>query len=271
MYTITVESGLRDARLIYNIMKQMFPYGTNSLETDAAAVLDMDWQAKPDVIWLASGNENYEAANMIRRQYPQTNFIFVGKDTSGAYEAMQVRASGYILEPVTEEAVEDEIAELRHPADTGGAQLRIQCFGSFEVFSHGRIVKFSRSLSKEALAYLVDRRGASCTISELCTVLWEDRTMSTSLKSQCRVIMAALKKDLESVGAGDILVKMWNAWGIDVNKVSCDYYDYLKNGQDAANPFLGEYMSRYSWAEMTAGTLLDTSDENPGEEVQAAK
>lgn len=50
---------------------------------------------------------------------------------------------------------------------------------------------------KEALAYLIDRRGAGCTVGEICSVLWEDRQTDKKLKSQCRVIMAALKRELE--------------------------------------------------------------------------
>ena len=135
--------------------------------------------------------------------------------------------------------------------------LRIQCFGRFEVFGANGIVRFRRSLSKEAFAYLVDCRGASCTVGDICSVLWEDRTVDKNLKSQCRVILSALKKDLEAAGAGDVLVKNWNSWSLDTNKVTCDYYDFLNKDSKAVNTFLGEYMAQYSWAEKTAGRLND--------------
>ena len=67
--------------------------------------------------------------------------------------------------------------------------------------------------------------------------------------------MSALKKDLDKIGAGEVLVKNWNIWGVDTSKVSCDYYDFLKGDVEAVNSFLGEYMSQYSWAEMTLAQL----------------
>lgn len=118
-------------------------------------------------------------------------------------------------------------------------------------------MKFARSLSKEAFAYLVDRRGAGCTVGEICSILWEDRQADKMLKSQCRVILGSLKKDLETVGAGDVIVKNWNTWGIDTGKISCDYYEFLKGDALAENSFRGEYMAQYSWAEMTIGRLLE--------------
>ena len=58
------------------------------------------------------------------------------------------------------------------------------------------------------------------------------------------------------MGAEDVIVKAWNSCGIDTSKVECDYYDYLKGDNYALNSFQGEYMSQYSWAEMTLGELI---------------
>ena len=72
--------------------------------------------------------------------------------------------------------------------------------------------------------------------------------------------MASLRKDLEAAGAGDVLVKGWNTWGIDAAKIACDYYDYLRNADSAANTYRGEYMAQYSWTDMTSGSLYQMSD-----------
>lgn len=53
------------------------------------------------------------------------------------------------------------------------------------------------------------------------------------------------------------LVKNWNSWSLDTNKVTCDYYDFLNKDSKAVSTFLGEYMAQYSWAEKTAGRLND--------------
>ena len=58
------------------------------------------------------------------------------------------------------------------------------------------------------------------------------------------------------MGAESVLVKGWNAYGVDCSLIDCDYLDYLKGDSTAVNSFIGEYMIQYSWAEMTLGELI---------------
>jgi hypothetical protein len=53
-----------------------------------------------------------------------------------------------------------------------------------------------------------------------------------------------------------VLVKGWNAYGIDTSLIDCDYFNFLEGDNAAVNSFMGEYMIQYSWAEMTMGELI---------------
>ena len=97
------------------------------------------------------------------------------------------------------------------------------------------------------------------SVNELCTILWEEREADSGLKAQCRAIMRSLKLDLIKAGAGSIIGKDWNAWNIYRDKIECDYYDFLNGDVKSVNSFRGEYMTQYSWAEMTAGVLYDSA------------
>jgi two-component SAPR family response regulator len=211
-------------------------------------------ESRPDVVWACASEENYALVADPVIAERNINWIFVSEDVKHAGEAFRVRASGFVLEPVDQETAASEIRNLRYPVQQS-VQLRIQCFGNFEVMCNGTPMRFTRSLGKEALAYLIDRRGAACTISEICNTLWENRVADKSLKSQCRMIMSSLKRDLEAAGAADILVKQWNTWAVNTERVYCDYYDFLKKGKKSAEKFRGEYMAQYSWAELTSGNL----------------
>lgn len=207
------------------------------------------------------GVDAFGLAEEIRQISPETNVVLIADHSEDAVKAFAVHARGFVLRPVTEEKLREAAADLKRPspARKDPSLLMVQCFGNFEVFGKDGIVRFSRTLGKEAFAYLVDRRGAGCTVSEICSVLWEDRTIDKNLKSQCRVVMAALRKDLAAVGAEAVLIKNWNSWSVDTSKISCDFYDYLKRDPEAIDAFRGEYMAQYSWAEMTAGGLFDIS------------
>lgn len=260
MYTLCFTRGFTQAESVCEMMRALYPNGMHRVESEEETILRIVENAYPDVVWMHAEEENFALAEKCREISPATNYIFAADDRALAYDAFRLHASGYVLEPVTEENVRAELSDLRHVAHEPEARLRVQCFGNFEVFYRNRIVRFSRSLSKEALAYLVDRRGAGCTVSEICTVLWENRPVDTNLKSQCRVILASLKKDLEAVGAADVIVKGWNTWSIDAEKISCDYYDFLRNEGKSTDAYRGEYLAQYSWAEMTSGSLYQMTN-----------
>ena len=267
MITLAVDDILSIAQQIRDLMKEIDPDGSHYAESDPAEIQRLVIEKRPDLIWLdieMPGLNGLELAAEIKTALPDTNIVFVTGYSDYAVDAFGMHVSGYVLKPVTKDRLLDEIANLRIPLKDepdDKNRLRVQCFGNFEVFGRDGIVKFGRSLSKEAFAYLIDRRGAGCTVAEICSILWEDRTADKGLKSQCRVVMGALKKDLEKVGAGNVIVKNWNTWGIDTNKVDCDYYCFLRGDSGAVNSFRGEYMSQYSWAEMTVGRLFDITEE----------
>ena len=265
MVTLAVDGTLSAAEQIRDLMIEIDPDGNHYVGVDPVEMQKLAFELKPDLIWLEVGMPGGNGLGMaaeIKKLLPETNVVIVTDHPEYAVDAFRMHVSGFIVKPATKERLLDEIANARVPVVSihNDAVLTIQCFGNFEVFNRNKIVKFKRSLSKEAFAYLVDRRGAGCTVGEICSILWEERTADKGLKSQCRVVMGALKKDLEKIGAGDVLVKNWNTWGIDTSKVECDYYNFLKTDGKEGNSFNGEYMSQYSWAEMTVGRLFGIAE-----------
>ncbi len=268
MKTLAVDDRLSIAQQVAEMMREIDPEGIHLAGDDPSELLSSVEENKPDIVWLdieMPGMNGLEMAAKIKQISPDTNIVFVTGFPEYAVDAFGMHVSGFVLKPATVAKLQEEIDNLRRPiAGACESAVRVQCFGNFEVFVRGSIMKFTRSLSKEAMAYLVDRRGAGCTVSEICSVLWEDRQADKKLKSQCRVVMAALKSDLASLGVDDILVKNWNTWGVDASRISCDYYDFLKKDSLAVNSFRGEYMAQYSWAEMTVGSLFDITETDTG-------
>ena len=114
-------------------------------------------------------------ARMIQKLQPRCNIIVVTEHPEYALEALQIFVSGFLLKPANEDDVKNVLKHLRYPPEDGPAGVKIQCFGNFEIFVNGRTLAFKRSKSKELLAYLVDRNGATCTNGEMLAVLWEDK------------------------------------------------------------------------------------------------
>ena len=133
---------------------------------------------------------------MIQKIQPRCNLIVVTEHPEYALEALQIFVSGFLLKPANEADVRNVLENLRYPADDVPAGVKVQCFGNFEVFVGGRPLSFKRSKSKELLAYLVDRNGATCTNGEMLAVLWEDKPDTASLHSHLRNLIFDLSHTL---------------------------------------------------------------------------
>ena len=196
-----------------------------------------------------------EMAMRLKKIQPKMNIVFVTGYSQYAADAFRVKASDYLLKPATVESIMEALDNLRCPAPVSNAKIRIQTFGNFELFINGNPLQITRSKPKELLAYLVDKRGASVTAGQIAAVLWENKDYNRSIQKQTQTVISLLMKILKEAGLGDIIIKGWNNIAVDVRKFDCDYYGFLNGDPAAVNSYTGEYMSEYSWAEMTAGML----------------
>ncbi|MGN0470663.1 MAG: response regulator [Acutalibacteraceae bacterium] len=205
------------------------------------------------------GMTGLELAKKLKDINGKVNIIFVTGYSEYSLDAFRLYASDYLLKPVDVQQVKSAMENLRYPVKhITKKKLQIQCFGNFEVFSNGVPLYFNRNKTKELLAYLTDRKGASCTMGELTAILWENKPDSISQRSNLRNLIHDLKNTLASVDADDIILKNRNTISLKADAVECDYFDFLCGTTSAVNLYHGEYMLQYSWAEMTTATLSNT-------------
>ena len=209
------------------------------------------------------GMNGLALARMIQKLQPRCNIIVVTEHPEYALEALQIFVSGFLLKPANEADVRNVLENLRYPPETAPVGIKIQCFGNFEIFVGGRPLSFKRSKSKELLAYLVDgklvqtidSRFPTCTNGEMLSVLWEDKPDTASLHSHLRNLIFDLSHTLEDAGVNGLLVRGRSTLALDTSKVDCDYYNFLRGDRSAFNSYRGEYMTQYSWAEVTRSAL----------------
>ncbi len=197
-----------------------------------------------------------ELARDLKRIHPKINIVFATGFSEYMKEGIDLRMSGYILKPVTPEAVRVELENLRNPVEWVPTQrIQILTFGNFDVFIDGVPLKFERKQAKEILAYLVDKRGTSATYPELGAILWEDEEYDRTKQKNLQVYVASLVKSLNAVGVHDLILRNRQGLLLNTKIVDCDYYRFLSGDTRAINSFTGQYMNAYSWAEFTVGYL----------------
>ena len=183
--------------------------------------------------------------------YPRCKIIFCTGHEEYAVSAFQLHVSGYLMKPITAEAVQREINHIKGVKSTEKL-LTINCFGNFEVFYNGQILPFKRKKAKELLAVLVDRNGAGMTAKQICAILFPDDTDDTKNTTYLRQLMMDLRNTLKMIQAENVLQHETPYYRIDTNLIKCDYLSFLETGKPK---FYGEYMTQYSWAEATCAML----------------
>ena len=216
-----------------------------------------------------------DIAKAIRQKSLNTYIVF----TSGydyAITAFEIKANGYLLKPYEAERVNYEIdsayerlvalqGQVLSPlGQTRGViqkRVRFQTMPSFDMFVDGSLVQITSAKSKEFLALLVDRKGASMTLDYIVSVLWEDKDDATG-KAYFRVVLQRLMNVLKQYDLESLVIHAKNQYSLDVNQCTCDYYDILNGDKRAIDSFVGEYLSEYSWAEDTCAILFRLTDIN---------
>lgn len=219
---------------------------------------------KPDAAFLDINMGRMDGlmlARRLRESCPECAIVFVTGYSEYAVNAFELHAEGYLMKPATVKDVRRELDFIKSKkplcAPASEKRVRVQCFGNFEVFAGDAPLRFERGKTKELMAYLVDRRGAGVTMGELIAVLWEDAPDSLSMRSNLRNLIHDLKSTLSRAGADNALVKNRDTIALNCAAVECDFYDFQRCIPYAVNLYRGEYMSQYSWAEITTAGLTE--------------
>lgn len=215
----------------------------------ALALLDIDM---PDMNGLV-------LAAKIKETSPGTAIIFLTGYSEYALKAFELHAQGYLMKPVNEEKLKEEVVyalQLRESDKANeGDHIFMRTFGSFDVLVDGEPIRFSRAKSKELLAFLVDRQGALVTRAEAFSAMYEDENYTRDKQKQFDVIVRSLKSSLKDAGIEDVLDIQRGSMRVVKEKFGCDLYAFLEGDTATINAYCGQYMSAYEWAMFTEGVL----------------
>ncbi len=217
----------------------------------------IEWisQNSTDVAFLdinMRGMGGLALAEKITEIQPECKIVFCTGYEEYALSAIQLRCSGYLIKPITQEAVQKEIDHIKGK-NPNASLLDVKCFGNFEVLKNGEALTFKRRKAKELFAVLVDRNGAGMTGKQICAVMWPEDTDDVKNMDYLRHLVGDLKKTLAQAGADKVFCQEGYNYRVDTTRINCDYHRFLRTGKPQ---FHGEYMTQYSWAEGTLSLLL---------------
>lgn len=158
---------------------------------------------------------------------------------------------GFCYKPYSAERIEDFVGRIKQVRGIG-REVYARTFGSFDLFVDGEKVEFDSQKSKEFLAYLVDRRGATVLMSETVTALWPLRPLDKA-KMLYRNAKSRLDITLRGVGLQN-LVRFGRAQAsVNTDLMECDMWRYTDDESDMS--YSGEYLISYDWSVNTQHRL----------------
>ena len=260
MKIIAADDEIFALQSLENAIKQAAPEAELTVFSDVEELLGYAEAHPCDVAFLdvqMGEISGIDVAKQLKIWYPKVNIVFVTGYDKYMEKAIRLHVSGYMAKPATKESVEAELANLLNPVFPAVQNVLVaRCFGNFDVYVNGEALVFEKSKTKELLAYLIDRRGASVTSGELRAVLWGDVQTDVNTHSY----LSKLKKDLSDTlcraGVEDVFITSWNRYAVNTEAIVCDYYNYLNNEPEGIKAYNGEYMSQYSWADLNNQLLI---------------
>ena len=197
-------------------------------------------------------------AEQLKRRYPDAAIIFLIAFPQYAVQAFKLRATGYLLKPVSLGNLKEEVdyALSRGLIHLSG-HIVVQTFGNFEIFVDGETLVFHRSKAKELLAYLIDRNGRGVNRPGIYAALWEEGLYDYSKQKYLDVIIRSLRETLREAGIEEILEIKGGFLRVRTELLNCDLYRFLKNDPEAVNAYRGEYMEEYPWAIFNSASLAE--------------
>ena len=115
------------------------------------------------------GMNGLEVAKNLKEMRPDVNIVMTTAYPNYAVDAYRLHIGGYLMKPVDAEDIREELENLAHPIreESDPGKLSLHCFGEFRAEYGGEPLHFSRSKSREILAYLTAKNGASAGRNEL--------------------------------------------------------------------------------------------------------
>lgn len=192
------------------------PDASVRLFQDTDRLLEAVRDLVPDVAFLRIEMEPLNGiilGRVLSGMFPKLNLIFMADSNQYAADAIKLRPSGYLSEPITEEIIGEELSRLRYEPDP---KTRIKLLENQEVMAGEKILDFKYSKTRTLMKYLIVRNGTVFSTDEIEQYLWQgDRNH----KSYLRNILADLSSSLKAAGCEDVLIRRRGQVGINMNVV----------------------------------------------------
>ncbi len=209
-----------------------------------------------------------ELAEQLMEIDPYISVIFVTAYDKYALEAFRAHAIGYLLKPLDNNELTEQLDSLyrrlgQRTAKNANQRLTIRCFGEFSVKAAADeepAIRWKTAKAEELFALLVNYQGRAKSKESLIDALWPELEPEKSI-NLFRVTCTYIRTALSERGFSDVLIRDWNGYKLNTERINCDLFRFRQAVRDVPSPGLetleaasalysGEYLDGklYEWA-----------------------
>ena len=159
-------------------------------------------------------------AEHLRVIHPDCGIIFCTGHAHYAVDAIsRLRVDGYLIKPIDGDSVQREIDRFKARHRESRLLLTVTLTEGGNILDqYGRPVHFKRRKTEQLLTILVQQKGNSLSVHELCERLWEDSEQSQYLYEKnanyLTQLLTDLRHTLKECGAQDVLKKTADGYAV---------------------------------------------------------
>ncbi|MDE7263587.1 MAG: response regulator [Anaeroplasmataceae bacterium] len=186
-----------------------------------------------------------ELARKLAFVAPKLKIVFITAythDEKAIKEMLGMNLLGFCYKPFLAYDVNCYIEQMY--ASKRDNEIKAVTFGTFDVFVHRNVVKFSSFKSKELLALLITYNGKSLTMSDAICHLWPDKPLDLA-KSLYRDAVWRLRKTLKDYHIEQIVEFRRALLILNKKDIECDYWNYLEKRDSS---YFGQFLTSYDWS-----------------------
>ena len=151
--------------------------------SEAEDTIEFAKNNKFDIAFLdieLSSMNGIELAKNLRKINPNCGIVFCTGHANYAVDAIKdLIVNGYLLKPIIFSDVQSEIDKFKKYNEIARQIITVDFSHGIEVFdSNGKLIQFKRKLTLKLFYELVNAKGKSLSVRELCSKLWNDNSDS---------------------------------------------------------------------------------------------
>lgn len=254
---------------------QTFTSGTSFLEN----IQHIDFQ----VIFLdieMPGIKGIELARILNERGTTCHIVFVTAHRDYAFEAFEVNSTDYLLKPFSTARLKMTIERIRNKLNLEVFQvpiqksdecpLKIQCFGSFNVYFNNEVVLWRTEKMRELFAFLLQYQPSPVHTDILIEALWGNDDYQKA-RIKLHTMISYLRKAFSTLGYPKIIGSANKSYVLELVDYQCDAKDLVEfmesdtpiddqsisRAEKIVDSYQGGYLQHndYSWSTTRAQDL----------------